>query len=221
VGRQISPRPAAGSDQLLALLRLLLLSDSALPTGGFTSSMGWEAAVRDGSICCARDLADWLEGTLDDLLVPVELPHLARAHRCRGPRAVAAVSHRLDRFVALPGWRAASQASGARLLQLSARRPHGWHRAVVFGWLAGLAGAPLEWAAAAHSQAALWSQAQVATRLGVVSSDDAVAAVARLGPRVATAAGGCAGGRVQPAMSVRWEIAGMRQPLLNSRLFAS
>jgi urease accessory protein UreF len=70
---------------LPAVLELLLLADSALPTGAFTASAGWETAVRDRRIAGAEDVARWMHGALEDAVGPLELPVVARATRSPSP----------------------------------------------------------------------------------------------------------------------------------------
>lgn len=201
-----------------ALLELLLLADSALPTGAFTASAGWETAVRDGRIAGSADVAAWLEGALEDSIGPLELPIVARAARARSPEAP---SRALDARIAVAAWREASLGVGARLLRLGGERERPCHRAPAFGWLAGRAGSTETACAAAYAHAALLGQAQVAVRLGVLAGDDAIATLRRLRPRIEAAARHASDGRLRPACAVRWEIDGMRQRHLSSRLFAS
>jgi urease accessory protein len=205
-------------ESLDSLLRLLLLADSALPTGAFTASSGWESAVRSGLIHDAGDVRSWLGGMLCDQLAAVELPHLARAHRAATPWAV---SRHMDRYTVVPQWREASLSAGARLLELSGHRPRRCHRAVAFGWLAGRAGVAVESAAAAHAHAVLLGQAQVAVRLGVIDGDMAVRMVASLAEEIALAARDAADGRVLPSLLAVWEVAAMRHADVRPRLFAS
>ncbi len=200
------------------LLRLLLLADTALPTGAFTASTGWESAVRLGHITSSAAVRDWLDGMLHDQLGAVELPHLARAHRATAPWTV---SRHMDRYTVVPQWRDASRSAGARLLELSGHRARPCHRAVAFGWLAARAGVPVEAAAAAHAHTALLGQAQVAVRLGVVDGDTAARFVAQLAPDIARIATRAVDGRVRPALLARWEIAAMRHTEVKPRLFAS
>jgi urease accessory protein len=201
-----------------AILELQLLADTALPTGAFTASAGWETAVREGRIAGPADAALWLEGALEDSVGPLELPTVARAVRARSPEAA---SRALDARIAVAAWREASLGVGARLLRLGGERERACHRAAAFGWLAGRAGAPAEEAAAASAQAALLGQAQVAVRLGVLAGDDAVWMVRGLRAGVERWALVAADGRLRPACAPRWEIEGMRQRHLSSRLFAS
>ncbi len=201
-----------------ALLELLLLADSALPTGAFTASAGWETAVREGRIAGRTDTALWLEGALEDAIGPLELPTVARAVRARTPEAP---SRALDPRIPVAAWREASLGVGARLLRLGGERERPCHRAAAFGWLAGRAGAAATEAAAAYAQAALLGQAQVAVRLGVISGDDAIAMLRGLRPGIERWARLAGDGRLRPSCAVRWEIDGMRQRRLASRLFAS
>jgi urease accessory protein len=201
-----------------ALLELLLLADSALPTGAFTGSAGWETAVREGRIAGPADVALWLEGALEDAVGPLELPTVARAVRARTPEAP---SRALDARIPVAAWREASLGVGARLLRLGGEPERPCHRAAAFGWLAGRAGAVAREAAAAYAQAALLGQAQVAVRLGVLAGDDAIAMLRGLRPGIEHHAWLACDGRLRPACAVRWEIDGMRQRHLSSRLFAS
>ncbi|HEV7679912.1 MAG TPA: urease accessory UreF family protein [Candidatus Dormibacteraeota bacterium] len=201
-----------------SLLRLLLLADTALPTGAFTASTGWESAVRRGDIGGAADVASWLRGMLCDQLGAVELPHLARAHRAVTPWAV---SRHMDRYTVVPQWRDASLSAGARLLELSGYGVRRCHRAVALGWLAACAEVPVEAAAAGHAHAALLGQAQVAVRLGVIDGDTATRLVAELAPDIAQVVARAADGRVRPSLLSRWEIAAMRHADMQPRLFAS
>lgn len=49
---------------LLSLFRLAQLSDSALPVGAFSFSLGLEAAVSQGIVCDLKSLEDYTRGTL-------------------------------------------------------------------------------------------------------------------------------------------------------------
>jgi urease accessory protein len=201
-----------------ALLRLLLLADSALPTGAFTASSGWESAVRRGQITDADDVRLWLRGMLEDQLAAVELPHLARAHRATTPWAT---SRHMDRYTVVPRWREASLSAGGRLLELSGHGARRCHRAVAFGWLTGREGVPLDAAAAAHAHTVLLGQAQVGVRLGVVDGDTAVRIVAGMAGAVGAVVERAIDGRVRPALLPAWEIAAIQHADVRPRLFAS
>ncbi|WP_305792339.1 urease accessory protein UreF, partial [Arhodomonas sp. KWT] len=64
-----------------ATLRLWQLISPTLPVGAYAYSAGLETAVADGAVRDGSDLADWLAGQAGALLVPVDLPALARLMR--------------------------------------------------------------------------------------------------------------------------------------------
>ncbi|MDX1655319.1 MAG: urease accessory UreF family protein [Candidatus Competibacteraceae bacterium] len=61
-----------------ALLRLLQLSSPALPVGAYAYSQGLETAVERGWVSDPASTADWLQGLLEENLVQLDLPALAR-----------------------------------------------------------------------------------------------------------------------------------------------
>lgn len=81
---------------LLSLFRLAQLSDSALPVGSFSFSMGIEAAVNQGLVCDLRSLEDYTRGSL---------------------RSIA----ECDGVALLEGFRAASVGNHPRLLEADQR----------------------------------------------------------------------------------------------------
>ena len=68
-------------DALLPQARLLQLVSPALPTGGFSYSQGLEWAVEAGWVRDVDALEDWLVGLIEDGLVHLDLPILARLHQ--------------------------------------------------------------------------------------------------------------------------------------------
>jgi urease accessory protein len=161
-------------------LRLLQISDSALPIGGYTHSWGLEAAVARGLVSSAPTLEAWTRCWLRFGLAPGE--GVVAAFACRAAGAGGAGLRRANDLVRAslnpPSVRAASREMGERLLELAATwewsaagvalllGPHdsgavdpgerGWHHAVVFGVLGALAGAgPGDTLAAYLHQAAL------------------------------------------------------------------
>lgn len=64
----------------LGRLRLLQLTSPALPVGAFAYSQGLEWAVEAGWVEDSRQLADWLQGLIDDSLTWLELPVLRRLY---------------------------------------------------------------------------------------------------------------------------------------------
>lgn len=70
----------AGTDNVadLALLGLMQLVSPALPIGAFAWSQGLESAFELGWVNNEAELAEWIEGVLEDGLSRCELPLLAR-----------------------------------------------------------------------------------------------------------------------------------------------
>ena len=162
-------------------LRLLQISDSALPIGGYTHSWGLEAALARGLIIDAQTLESWTRGWLLWGLGPCEGVVVAAA--CRSTLAnerepLPRANDILRASISPPSVRAASREMGEQLLSLArtwewsaagvrdridqAGPPAtpslepGWHHAVVFGLLGALAGAePGDTLAAYLHQAAL------------------------------------------------------------------
>ena len=71
-------QPATGER---ALARLLLLADSAFPTGAFAHSWGLEWAVRSGWVTDAASLAAWIRDALRFGVAPLEGRAVARARQ--------------------------------------------------------------------------------------------------------------------------------------------
>lgn len=65
----------------LQLLRLLQLSSSSLPVGGYTYSQGLEWAVEAGWLRGADGFAAWQRAQIDETLVHLDWPLLARLYR--------------------------------------------------------------------------------------------------------------------------------------------
>jgi urease accessory protein UreF len=200
-----------------AVLGLLRTVDTALPTGSFTASNGWEAAWRHGWLRDAADARRWLHAQLEEL-GSIELPHLCRAHRARRPWAV---DGHLDRYAVVAAWREESRRAGNRLLELAGERARPCHRAVAAGWLLGRGGVPAATAAAAYAQSVCMGQAGVGVRLGVLTADDAVALIRDLAPVTVRVAARSVDGRVRPAGTFRQQLCGLLQPALASPLFSS
>jgi urease accessory protein len=67
-----------------ALLRLLQLSSSTLPVGGYAFSQGMESAVEAGWLPDAQATSHWLQQQLLYSLARVDIPLLLRLHRTIG-----------------------------------------------------------------------------------------------------------------------------------------
>ena len=152
-------------------LRLLQISDSALPIGGYTHSWGLEAALSRRIVHDAATLESWTRAWLRHSLAPLEGVIAASACRCAlagdfpGVRRCQSL---LQAMLPVPSVRTASAEMGEQLLSLAATwewsaagvgrlgEIRGWHHAVVFGLLGALALASVQDTLAAYfHQAAL------------------------------------------------------------------
>jgi urease accessory protein len=154
-------------------LRLLQISDSALPISGYTHSWGLEAAIARGLVHDAEDLERWTGHWLRLSLGPLE--GVLVASSCRAARASLAVdlitlNRVAEASILPPSTRRASREMGDQLLALGstwvwcaarladfvAGQAEGWHHPVAFGLLGALAdGEPKEVLTAYLHQAAL------------------------------------------------------------------
>jgi urease accessory protein len=141
-------------------LRLLQISDSALPIGGYTHSWGLEAAIARGLVHDPESLERWTGRWLRTALGPLE--GVLVASSCRATRAgIRAGLLELNRCAEVsimpPSIRRASREMGEQLLALGATwawsatglapfmqalpdEPDGWHHSIAFGLLGALAG---------------------------------------------------------------------------------
>lgn len=159
-------------------LRLLQISDSALPVGGYTHSWGLEAAIDRRIVHDAGSLENWVLDWLRHTLGPLEgvvVASVCRASAVGDWPTVAQANAMLTASIAPPSIRAASREMGEQLLNLastwawsadgvaefSRSAPQGgdwrhWNHAAVFGMLGAFAGgSPVETLRAFLHQAAL------------------------------------------------------------------
>lgn len=154
-------------------LRLLQISDSALPISGYTHSWGLEAAIAGGLVHDAETLERWVGRWLRTSLGPLEGVLVAcscRAAHAGAPRELTELNQ-LANVSILPGTiRRASREMGEQLIELAATwswcvaplkpfqraQSAGWHHSVAFGLLGALADSdPLNVLIAYLHQAAL------------------------------------------------------------------
>lgn len=85
----------AGAEPIgdLALLGLLQLVSPALPIGAFAWSQGLESAFELGWVHNEAELADWLDGVLEDGLSRCELPLLVRLQQAWADADADAIRH--------------------------------------------------------------------------------------------------------------------------------
>jgi urease accessory protein len=147
-------------------LRLLQMSDSALPIGGYTHSWGLETAIARGIVRDAQTLENWSRAWLCHALAPFEgviVSSTARSTRAGDHDSAFRANELMTATVAPPSIRMASLEMGDQLMGLastwewsrhelgsyveSSNRPvgwQGWNHAVVFGLLGATAGATPE-----------------------------------------------------------------------------
>jgi urease accessory protein len=137
-------------------LRLLQLSDSALPIGGYMHSWGLESAVTRRIVSDAPTLEQWTRDWLRHSLGPLEGVLVGAVWRATTPAEVRRAAEILTASLAPPTIRRASLQMGEQLASLGST--WGWssdgirqlerevaaahrHHAIVFGLLARLSGA--------------------------------------------------------------------------------
>lgn len=159
-------------------LRLLQISDSALPIGGYTHSWGLEAAIDRRLVHDAGSLERWVHGWLRHAIGPLEGVVAASVHQSTAAGdwpSVARANAILSASIAPPSIRAANREMGEQLLGLASTwswsragvaafvesAPGGkdwrrWNHAVIFGTLGALAsGSTVETLLAYLHQAAI------------------------------------------------------------------
>ncbi|MCZ2341580.1 MAG: hypothetical protein LC104_07255 [Bacteroidales bacterium] len=140
-------------------VRLLQISDSALPISGYTHSWGLEAAIARGLVDGPESLEQWTAHWLRSCLAPLEGVLTAQAHQQMGqgePTALAELNALADVTMLPPSLRTASREMGEQLIALGqtwswsavglaafATVDH-WHHPVAFGLLGAIAGASTE-----------------------------------------------------------------------------
>ena len=145
-------------------LRLLQITDSALPIGGYTHSWGLEAAIARGLVHDPETLERWTRRWLRMSLGPLEGVLVASSCRVArsGTRAdLLAINRRIEVSIVPRSIRHASREMGEQLLALGATwawcadglepflearpdEPDGWHHPIAFGMLGALADASPE-----------------------------------------------------------------------------
>ena len=156
---------------LLSMFRLLPITASAFPVGGYAFSDGLETYVQQGRVTSAATLRQWLAGQLQLGWGRLDLPAAALAWRA-WPDPVAC--HELDQHLTaakvVAGPRQASLRVGAHLARsLQALYPEIWlptsHHAVVFGAATRALGVAQPEALAGLASHWLMGKATAATRL--------------------------------------------------------
>ena len=224
------------------LLAVLQFADGLFPSGGFAHSFGLETYVQAGAVRDGRDLEAFVVAQLEGSLGPADAVAAAVAAR----RATAAdleacitIDEQLDAMKCVPELAAASRQMGRQVARVGAAvAEDAWlgslasavedgitpgHAAVLFGAVAGRAGASAETAAAAFLYSSVTLLVGAGLRLLPVGQLDGQRVVARVRPRVVALAGGAARADVDDMWSFApgLDIAGIHHADLESRLFRS
>ncbi|WP_424951534.1 urease accessory protein UreF [Deinococcus sp.] len=214
------------------LLRLLQLSDSALPAGAYAFSDGLETLTARGGVSSAGELQVFLRGQLHSGWGRADPPACALAW---AGHDLTELDELLDLLKPVSGPQAASVRMGANLTRAaralwpqlltgwSAHTPTARHHACVYGSLARALGVPRQAAVSAYVSSWLLGRAVSATRLMKLGGleaqravtlleDDAHACIGRALAATPDELGG-----FSPAL----DVAAAEQPGLPMRLFQS
>ncbi|SIO65839.1 urease accessory protein [Singulisphaera sp. GP187] len=141
-------------------LRLLQITDSALPIGGYTHSWGLETAIARGLVHDPETLEKWTRRWLRTSLGPLEgvlVASACRAAHAGDSGALLTLNQMAETSIIPPSTRIASREMGDQLLALGAtwtwcatglaalmdaepEHTAGWHHPIAFGVLGALAG---------------------------------------------------------------------------------
>ncbi|MBI3696072.1 MAG: hypothetical protein HY238_14675 [Acidobacteria bacterium] len=213
------------------LLRLLQLSDSALPIGAVAHSFGVETLAADGLLG-----VESLRGFLEDYLAEagrMEAAFCRAAHRLAGGFALEMWIHlnrRLSARKPARESRAASLTLGRRFLELvwglsersvlaAALEGGAGHHSTAFGLAGGVLGFDEQATVLAWLQQSLTGLISASQRLMPLGQSQAARMQCDLKPALVRAA--AATGEETPAFTPLVELASMRHPALGTRLFIS
>jgi urease accessory protein len=226
----------------LTLLRLLQLVDTSFPTGAYSFSNGLEGVAAFGLLASEAKVRELIDAQIDAGIAGIELPALFEAHRAADADKLAHLRE-LDELLSalkpIPAFRAASVKVGRRFLEsalplVASEATTGYHAMVQNGEANGhqaiavavifqSAGIDVQTTALAFASSFLRGQIAAAVRLGLIGQTAAQRLGARLHQSLVTAVDNAKDlpidewGAYQPML----DLAGLRQPSLTGRLFAS
>ncbi len=224
------------------LLRLLQLTDSGFPTGGYAFSHGMEGLHALGIVRDAATVASFAQTHIAETLAGIELPavwHAWRETTAGNIDGLIVLDALLDALKPVPVHRLASTRVGRRFLESAVPLVGGeiageyrgrlgdgtasGHHAVAFGVVTATAGIPACDAVLAFGATSLNGYVAAAVRLGVIGQIAAQALIRDLHPELTVAAGDAARldlddlGGYAPLI----DLAGLRHAAIPNRLFTS
>jgi urease accessory protein len=229
-------------DETRVLLRLLQVSDSGFPTGAFAFSHGLEGLAAAGLVSSEAQVAEVMAAHLREGFAGIECPATARAWRAAREgdlEAIGALDRLLDALKPVPVFRKGSLRTGRRLLESSRgviagpifsqvceqvrAGALGGHHAVAFGVVMESAGVDEEMACLALGAGFVNNLAAAAVRLGIIGAGAGQRLVAALHEEIAGAVKRGRQTEIEEmgAYLPMIDIAGLRQPSLPGRVFAS
>jgi len=224
------------------LLRLLQITDSGFPTGAFAFSHGLEGLYERGVVANERHVAEFIAIHLGEGFAGIECPAMVHSWRLARRGDLAALIA-MDRFIdackPVTAFRSGSTRTGRSLLEsaagllsgpiLDGYRGHvragaaAGHHAVAFGVTMETAAIDEETAALALGAGFAGGLAAAAVRLGIIGQGAAQRLLASSHPAIlaAVARGQQTSREEMGAFMPAVDIAGLRQPHLSGRIFAS
>ncbi|CAN5598760.1 urease accessory UreF family protein [soil metagenome] len=189
-----------------AFLRLLQITDSGFPTGGYAFSHGLESLTLLGDVRDAENVRAFAQTQIEETLARLELPAVGFGFHSASDRSFESlqkIDEAVDLLKVVPIYRQASRKLGRRLLESSipivggqfgseyftaveTNRMHG-HHSVVFGVIAYEIGVTDGNALLAYASSSVNGYVAAAVRLGIIGQRAAQAIIAELHPAIIAA----------------------------------